>query len=211
VLSPGPLVAFAIAAALLAITPGLDTALILRTAAVEGSYRARMAAAGICTGCAIWGSATALGLTALLTVSRVAYDTVRIAGAVYLVCLGTRMVRRKREFSANVGGESSAISGTGLRWYGRGLLTNLLNPKVGVFYVTLLPQFIPRGASVIQYSLLLTLIHVLEGIIWLFLLTMAVRPLRGWLRRPVVTRSLDCTTGAVLIGAGIMLALEKRK
>ena len=96
------------------------------------------------------------------------------------------------------------------RWLWRGLLTNVLNPKVGVFYVTLLPQFIPRGGSVIGYSLLFTSIHVVEGIVWLTILTTAVRPLRSWLSRRSVVRALDCGTGTVLIGCGVALALERR-
>ena len=99
----------------------------------------------------------------------------------------------------------------GHRWLVRGLLTNLLNPKVGVFYVTLLPQFIPRGGSIMTYSFLFTSIHVAEGLSWLTLLTIAVGPLRSWLRRPAVTRGLDCGTGTVLIGAGLGLALERRR
>jgi threonine/homoserine/homoserine lactone efflux protein len=90
------------------------------------------------------------------------------------------------------------------------MLTNVLNPKVGVFYVTLLPQFIPRGGSVIGYSLLFTSIHVVEGIVWLTILTTAVRPLRSWLSRRSVVRALDCGTGTVLIGCGVALALERR-
>jgi threonine/homoserine/homoserine lactone efflux protein len=86
-----------------------------------------------------------------------------------------------------------------------------LNPKVGIFYITLLPQFIPRGASVIGYSMLFTLIHVAEGLLWLTILTTAVRPLRAWLSRGSVVRALDCGTGTVLIGCGVALALEGRR
>src|SRR5580704_18107089 len=93
----------------------------------------------------------------------------------------------------------------------RGLLTNLLNPKVGVFYVTLLPQFIPHGGSIFGYCLLYASIHVVEGVIWLTALTVAVQPLRAWISRPQVVRALDCGTGAVLIGCGVALALESRR
>ena len=202
-------VAFAIAAALLTLTPGLDTALVLRTAAVEGTAHARFALAGICTGLFVWGSATSLGLTALIAVSAVAYNILRAAGAIYLVYLGIPMWRREHKFAVAAAGPS--LTGEPPhRWFARGLLTNLLNPKVGVFYVTLLPQFIPSGGSVIFYSLLYTSIHVVEGIIWLTILTSAVRPLRLWLSRPAVVRALDRGTGAVLIGCGVALAFERR-
>ena len=206
--------AFAAAAGLLTVTPGLDTALVLRTAAVEGAGEARFAAFGICTGCLIWGTAASLGLTGLLAVSKLAYNAVRIAGACYLVYLGIRMWVRKREFNIETDPLSDAAARSengGHRWLVRGLLTNVLNPKVGVFYITLLPQFIPRGGSIMTYSFLFTSIHVAEGLSWLTLLTIAVGPLRSWLRRPAVTRGLDCGTGTVLIGAGLGLALERRR
>jgi threonine/homoserine/homoserine lactone efflux protein len=208
--------AFSAAAAVLTITPGLDTALVLRTAAVEGVARARLAAAGVCTGCLVWGSATALGLTALLAVSRLAYQGLRIAGACYLVYLGVQMWRRRNAQPANERVERSCASQsnsaeTGSQWFVRGLLTNLLNPKVGIFYVTFLPQFIPSRGSVGGYSFLFTIIHVMEGMIWLTLLTMAIRPIRLWLERPNVRRGLDRTTGAILIGSGLALAFEKRR
>ena len=201
--------AFAVAAALLTLTPGLDTALVLRTAAVEGTAQARFALAGICTGLFLWGTATSLGLSALIAFSNAAYNALRIAGAFYLVYLGVQMWRRKHSFEVSTVGPS--IAGPGAhRWLWRGMLTNVLNPKVGVFYVTLLPQFIPRGGSVIGYSLLFTSIHVVEGIVWLTILTTAVRPLRSWLSRRSVMRALDCGTGTVLIGCGVALALERR-
>jgi threonine/homoserine/homoserine lactone efflux protein len=206
--------AFAAAAGLLTVTPGLDTALVLRTAAVEGAGDARFAACGICTGCLIWGTATSLGLSGLLAVSRLAYNAVRIAGAFYLVYLGIRMWARKHEFHLAPDPLSDAAGRNedgGHRWFLRGLLTNVLNPKVGVFYITLLPQFIPRGGGIMTYSFLFTFIHVAEGLLWLTLLTIAVRPLRHWLRRPAVTRALDCGTGTVLIGAGLGLALDRRR
>jgi len=201
--------AFAVAAALLTLTPGLDTALVLRTAAVEGTAQARFALAGICTGLFLWGTATSLGLSALIAVSNAAYNALRIVGAFYLVYLGVQMWRRKHSFEVSTAGPP--IAGPGAhRWLWRGMLTNVLNPKVGVFYVTLLPQFIPRGGSVIGYSLLFTSIHVVEGIVWLTILTTAVRPLRSWLSRRSVVRALDCGTGTVLIGCGVALALERR-
>ncbi len=209
------LLTFSLAAGLLTVAPGLDTALILRTAAVEGPRPARMAAAGICSGCLVWGSATAVGLTALLAVSALAFNAVRICGACYLVYLGLHMFFRRRDFGADLGNKTveqrRTLSANSRRWYIRGLLTNLLNPKVGVFYITLLPQFIPRGGSVIGYSLGFTFIHVFEGLLWLTLLTIAIAPLRNWLWRPAVTRGLDRGTGAVLIGSAVALALERRR
>jgi threonine/homoserine/homoserine lactone efflux protein len=200
------LIAFTLAAGLLTITPGLDTALVLRTAAVEGPRRAMLAGAGICLGCLTWGLATAIGLGALLSVSRFAYGALRLAGACYLIVLGARMLRRAPQRVA-LGADQPDRGG---RWFSRGLLTNLLNPKVGVFYVTFLPQFVPADVSVTWFSMLLAGIHATEGILWFALLTLATRPLASWLDRPRVARTIDRTTGVMLVGFGVGLLLERR-
>src|SRR5580658_9523187 len=103
-----------------------------------------------------------------------------------------------------------AASATAPRWFVCGLLTNLLNPKVGVFYVTFLPQFIPAGVSVTWFSMLFAAIHATEGILWFCVLTLATRPLSRWLRRPAVAQTLDRATGTVLVGFGVGLVLDNR-
>jgi threonine/homoserine/homoserine lactone efflux protein len=211
------LLAFSLAAGLLTITPGIDTALVLRTAAVEGPRRAMLAGVGICCGCLIWGLAASVGLGALLAASRFAYTVLRIAGACYLIFLGAKMLLRKHHsavavddtLSPPVVGNPVGVSAS--RWFVRGLLTNLLNPKVGVFYVTFLPQFIPHGVPVTSFSMLLALIHSAEGILWFSLLTLATRPISRWLRRPPVAKTLDRATGTVLVGFGLGLVLDHRR
>ena len=211
------LLAFALAAGLLTITPGLDTALVLRTAAVERPRRAMLAALGICCGCLMWGLAASVGLGALLAASQAAYRTLRIAGACYLILLGTKMLLRKHQSTSAVGEALSPpactnpVSASARRWFVRGLLTNILNPKVGVFYVTFLPQFITPGVSVTSFSMLLAAIHATEGILWFSLLTLATRPLSRWLRRPPVAQTLDRATGTVLVGFGLVLVLDYRR
>jgi threonine/homoserine/homoserine lactone efflux protein len=211
------MLAFILAAGLLTITPGLDTALVLRTAAVEGSRRAMLAAVGICCGLLIWGITVSFGLGTLLAASQVAYRTLRIAGACYLIFLGMKMLLRKYQPASAVDETpspealSGPVSASGSRWFVRGILTNLLNPKVGVFYVTFLPQFIPTGVSVISFSMLLAAIHATEGILWFLVLVLATRPLSRWLRRPRVARTLDRATGTVLVGFGVGLVLDNRR
>jgi threonine/homoserine/homoserine lactone efflux protein len=212
------LLAFTLAAAILTITLGLDTALVLRTAAVEGGRRALMAGLGICAGCLLWGAIAAFGLGSLLAVSTLAYDTLRICAAVYLFYLGAKLLWRTlpgrspdRHATASdpaTRGAPAATSATG--WFLRGCLTNALNPKVGIFYITFLPQFIPAGSDVLTFSLLLAAIHALLGVLWFALLVAATRPLARWLSRPAVMRGLDRMTGAVFIAFGLKLALEKR-
>ncbi len=206
------LVAFTIAAGVLTITPGLDTALVLRTAAVEGPRRAMLAGAGICLGCLTWGFAASVGLGALLAASQLAYDTLRIAGACYLIYIGVKLLARPR---SSAGGPSEAPPGesdpSGRRWFVRGLFTNLLNPKVGVFYVSFLPLFIPAGVNVTLFSLLLASIHAVQGLLWFVLLTVATRTLAHWLGRPAVVATLDRGTGAVFVGFGLRLALDRSR
>ncbi|MGN6515246.1 MAG: LysE family translocator [Rhizomicrobium sp.] len=205
---PQALIAFALAAGLLTITPGLDTALVLRTAAVEGSRRAASAALGIVSGLLVWGTIASVGLGALLAASQFAYDVLRVAGAVYLFYIGGQMLWRA--IHGSTAGAAVSVPETGRRsWFLRGMLTNLLNPKVGVFYVTFLPQFVPAHASVVPFSMLLTAIHAVEGIFWLGLLIFATRPLAGWLSRPRVKRGLDGASGVVLMGFGGLLLARR--
>lgn len=202
------LLAFIAAAALLAVTPGLDTAIVLRTATVDGRRPALLAALGIALGCLIWGAAVSLGLGALLQASELAYTLVKVAGATYLVWLGTRLLFWPRAVLAAEIASEVARGGREAFW--RGLLANLLNPKVGVFYVTFLPQFVPAGADVASYSLFLAGLHVLLTLVWFCILIAATVPLGRFLRRPAVVRRLDRLTGAVFIGFGIKLAASGR-
>jgi threonine/homoserine/homoserine lactone efflux protein len=201
---------FTAAAGLLTITPGIDTALVLRTAAVEGPKRAIMAAWGIGLGLVTWGLAAALGIGALLAVSRVAYNALRIIGACYLIYLGVRMVLRRATDAAPIANAEPTPGRSHSAWFVRGYLTNLLNPKVGVFYVTFLPQFIPHGVSVVSFSMLLATIHACEGIVWLASIAWAARSFSGWFRQPRVTQSIDRVTGTILAGFGVDLLFERR-
>jgi threonine/homoserine/homoserine lactone efflux protein len=208
------LLAFTAAAGLLTMAPGLDTALVLRTAAVEGPRRSMLAGAGVCCGLLIWGLAASAGLGALLAASRMAYTALRIVGACYLIFLGTKILLRKYNGGLIVDDSSSQQGSertSSTRWFLRGLLTNLLNPKVGVFYVTFLPQFIPTGVSVTLFSMLLAAIHATEGMLWFALLNAATRPLSRWLQRRRVSQALDRVTGTVLAGFGIGLLIENRR
>jgi threonine/homoserine/homoserine lactone efflux protein len=202
--------AFAGAAGLLTIVPGLDTLLVLRTATVEGPRRAMFAGLGVCTGCLAWGILVSAGLGAVFAVSNIAYQIVRIAGAIYLFYLGLRLLfQREKPILLNSAGETASSRGS-LRWFIRGLLTNLLNPKVGVFYVTFLPQFIPSHVNVIGFSVLLALIHDVEGILWFAALIFVTRPLVRFLRHPRTSTVLNRITGGVFIFFGARLAFERK-
>lgn len=206
---PEALLAFTAAAGLLTLTPGLDTALVIRTASVQGSRPAIMTALGIAAGCLIWGAAVSLGLGVLFAASQTAYAVLKWAGAAFLFYLGTRiLVAPRSRFEAETG--KVAQSGD-IRAFVRGLLTNLLNPKVGIFYVSFLPQFVPAGVPVAPFMFVLAGLHSLMGVTWLSVLTAALRSMKRFLQAPGVVRWLDRTSGAVFVGFGLRLALSERR
>ena len=200
------LIAYVAAAALLTLTPGLDTAIVLRTAAVEGPMKAAQAALGVICGCLVWGAAVALGLGVLLAASSLAYLILKWAGAAYLAWLGIRLILKPRS-AFDLAKAGAARSGN---WWLRGFLTNLLNPKVGVFYVSFLPQFVPAHVAAGPFIFLLAAIHAVLGVLWFAALIAATSPLKRWLQRATVVRWLDRVTGLVFLGFGLRLALDRR-
>jgi threonine/homoserine/homoserine lactone efflux protein len=206
---------FALIVGLLTLTPGLDTTLILRTAALGRHRSAWGVVLGIQTGTLMWGALTSLGVTALLTASHIAYEALRWAGAAYLVWMGARMLAGTFRRKAADGEPATPMDGhpvtsgtdTMLRGFRQGLTTNLLNPKVGVFYVAVLPQFIPAQTSHLAMGILLASVHVALGLLWSTALVAFARGLRGWLRKERARRLLDRVAGTVIAAFGIRLAL----
>ena len=137
----------------------------------------------------------------------------RIVGAIYLGYLGIRLfIRAFARTSSHSTAEpvlQEHKGGDGSLWLRRGLLTNLLNPKIGVFYLSFLPQFIPAGVQVWSFSVLLALIDATEGLLWFLLLTNATEFLSSWLRQRSVIKVLDGAMGAVFIAFGFKLAFDK--
>jgi threonine/homoserine/homoserine lactone efflux protein len=209
------LLLYAIAAGLLTITPGLDTAFVLRTSATQGPRPAAFAALGIGAGCLVWGAATATGLTALFTAAPLAFEALKWVGTAYLVWLGLKLIFSKAD-GVEVKLDAGAAAGgrPGLNALRRGFLTNLLNPKVGVFYVTFLPQFVPIGVQpggpAGGYMVMLAGLHVVMGLVWGAVLIGATLPLSRALKRPGVVKAIDRVTGCVLIGFGAKLAFSRR-
>ncbi|NWD23626.1 LysE family translocator [Pseudomonas yamanorum] len=200
------LLAFTFAATLLTLTPGLDTALVLRTATVEGKQQALRATLGINAGCLLWGAAVAFGLGALIAVSEVAFNVLKYCGAAYLAWLGLNMLVRPRRSLASV----EADGKPGANWFLKGMLGNVLNPKVGIFYVSFLPQFIPQGHSLVGWTFGLVSIHVLISLVWSLILIGATQPLAGVLRREKVIQWMDRTTGLIFVLFAARLAFSKR-
>ncbi|MFV0523955.1 MAG: LysE family translocator [Acidimicrobiales bacterium] len=200
--SSSTLLSFALVVGLVTLTPGLDTALVLRSALNRSRADAAATAAGVNVGVLVWAVAAATGVSALLTASRTAYGALRYVGAAYMVVMGLRLLRAA--WRGELGHDDPADHATSTRWgaFRVGLLTNLLNPKVGAFYVALLPQFIPADGSPVVSGVALGLVHNLEGIGWFTLIILGAGRARSQLSRPGVARFIEGATGTALIGFG---------
>lgn len=196
------LATFTLAATLIVLLPGPDTLVVVRSIVRGGRHSGILTALGNLCGLAIWVMAAALGLAAMLKASEIGYDVLRVVGAGYLVWLGIQAWRsRGRVELPSHGG----VLGTGFR---AGILTDLLNPKVGVFFVAFLPGFIPQGDPVGLVSLLLGGIFVvLTALYWVALLGVAGRVSR-WMGTPAVRRRIDAASALVFVGFGLRLATE---
>src|SRR5258708_13507031 len=199
---------------ILTITPGADTMLVLRSVLAYGRRAGLFSALGICNGLLIHATLSALGLSLLLVRSATAFEIVKFAGACYLIFLGVqsvwRVLRQPAEpMNINADNGLPVQSRQARRSYVDGLLTNLLNPKVAIFYLTFLPQFISPGDPVLAKSLLLASIHLAMGLVWLSAVSLFVGRMRTMFTRADVRRGLEAFTGVILIGLGLRLALEQ--
>jgi len=190
--------------------------LVMRNSLKGGRRIGLCTAAGTVTGLLGWALAATLGLSELLAASHIGYDVLRVAGAGYLIWLGTTSLwpRRKGAPSqVDQGGtqETLPVASAGLgRGYVNGVISNLCNPKIGAFFVAFLPGFIPAGESVRELSLLYGMWFALETGAWLIVLVSMVGHGVGWFSRPKIRRRLERLSGLVLIGFGVRLATEAR-
>lgn len=209
--------AFVAVAAVLTVTPGATTALVLRSAMRGGPRVAVRTIAGNETGVLAWALLSVLGISALVAASQVAYDALRIAGAAVLVGLGTQALWRSRRARRGgppprrgVGdGAGEPLPERSRGAYRDGLLTSLANPKLSVFFVALMPQFVPAGAPVLPYTLAMAVTVVVLDFAWYLLLAAAVARAQRALRGALATW-LERLTGTVLVGLGARLALQQR-
>jgi threonine/homoserine/homoserine lactone efflux protein len=202
-MSTAALLSFSLVALLTVLTPGLDTVMVLRTALLSGKRAAMGVVLGITLGCLVWAVASLAGLTALLQASALAYDVVRWLGAAYLIYLGAKALWNSRKAVSLDDSRPVPGAGASLRV---GLLTNLLNPKVGVFYLSLLPQFMPAGEPV--WGAALVAIHLGLGLVWLPVLIAVAGRARAFLLRQRVL--LDRLTASVFVALGLKLAFDAR-
>ena len=193
--------AFVGVAAVVICTPGPDTALIVRNTLLGGRAAGLRTTGGIVCGIAVWTVAASVGIAAVVAASRPLFDTIRFAGAAYLVWLGLQTLRGHHR--AEVGSRHGST-------YRQGLFSNLGNPKIAIFFTTFLPQFARGNHPPFSALLLLALAFCAIGLSWLSLYNVAISRLGGVLRRPRIRRALEGITGAVLVGFGARLALERR-
>jgi RhtB (resistance to homoserine/threonine) family protein len=194
---------FLAVAAVVVVTPGVDMALVTRNAIGSGRRAALATATGINVGIAFWSLAAALGLAAVVAASAEAFTAVKLVGAAYLVWLGIQALRSR--------GERPAAAATGTRGaFRQGLVSNLLNPKIAVFFTSLLPQFVGPDAGVAGLLLLGALFNAM-GVAWLCAYGLLVARGRDVFARPRVRRTIDRVSGAVLVGLGVRLAFEERR
>jgi len=205
------ILAFALVAAVVTILPGADMALVARTVLVTGRRTAYVMSVGVCTGLWVHAVASALGVSAILMTSSVLFTAVKIVGGVYLAALGLLSIRHALRPEPDTPSVAPAVAARGMRRaFAQGLLSNLLNPKVTVFYFTLLPQFIRPGDPVLARSLLLAAIHVVIGLVWLITYAYFLSRLSTVLKKRRVRQALEGVTGAVLIALGVRLAWSRR-
>jgi threonine/homoserine/homoserine lactone efflux protein len=200
--------AFALIALALTLAPGPDTFLVIANTGAGGFRRGFATVLGIVSGGAFYVLLVACGLVRILVYSPAVFYTVKLAGACYLLYLGWGALRGALRRAAAA--EPPPAAARSMRAsYLQGLLTNALNPKIAVFYLAFLPQFLSPGDPVVLKSALLIGIHYGEGLVWLTLLAFSVGRLGRFLSRPRVKRTLDAVLGVTMMGFGLKLAVEQ--
>jgi threonine/homoserine/homoserine lactone efflux protein len=201
------LIAFTGVALLLAVTPGPDMAVVTKNALAHGRRGVVLTTTGIAVALGIWVSATAVGLSALLRTSGEALFVLKLVGAAYLAYLGVRTLldsrRSPTDLLASAPGPAPAHA-----IFRQGFLSAMSNPKLGVFFVTFLPQFVAPGQPVLPRLFLLGVIFALIGWTWMNLYGMFVTRMRDFITAPRVRQWMERVTGVVLLGFGARLAAE---
>jgi threonine/homoserine/homoserine lactone efflux protein len=197
----------------IALLPGPDTAVVTKNALIHGREAALGSAIGVNVGLSVWTLATALGVAAILRSSATVYDALKLVGALYLVWIGARTLWDSRRPRGGAAAGTAAASGPraidrrgGFR---QGVISNLANPKVGIFFTSLLPQFVsPHGSALLQ-MLMLGAIFLTFNVFWMCGYALAAVRLAHVLSRARVKAVIDRFSGLVLVGVGIRLAIER--
>ena len=199
-------------AAIVIVIPGPDTAVVTKNVLIYGRRTGLGTSLGVSAGLSLWTIAAAVGLASLVRASEVAFTVLKLVGALYLVWLGIQALRAAGHESAAEDSERrSGASAMGARGgFRQGVLSDLANPKIGIFFTSLLPQFVSAGRPVLVPFLVLGAIFVAMTVVWLLAYTLVAARAAQTLMRPQVRAALDRVTGVVLIGLGLRLAVERR-
>lgn len=198
---------FVAVAALIVVVPGADMALVARNTVMGGRRAGFRTAAGTLLGLGVHAAAAVVGLSVLIAASATAFTIVKLAGAAYLVWLGLQTLWSSRDPAP---GSPVVETGPSRRFVGsplaQGLITNVLNPKLAVFFLSFLPQFLDPGRPATNQTLVLAVTFILMGAIWLAIYVLMVDRLTGVLRRPKVKQWMERVIGTTLIAFGVVAA-----
>ncbi|USD61965.1 LysE family translocator [Vibrio sp. SCSIO 43140] len=201
--------AFLIAITILTLTPGLDTALVIRNTTRGGFHDGAVTSLGICLGLFVHASFSALGISVILTQSADLFTLVKSVGAAYLIWLGISSLRSLKNASAMSICEGREQRVQGKRSLREGFLSNVLNPKTAVFYLAFLPQFINPEYSPLVQSMVMASIHFIIAMVWQCGLSGMLNSAKSLLKSSKFIRWMEATTGLVLVGLGVKLLLEE--
>jgi RhtB (resistance to homoserine/threonine) family protein len=200
---------FLILSLFVVMSPGIDTALITKRTISDGRTDGYKMALGITAGSLVHTFAAAFGLSAILMQSAAAFEIIKYAGAIYLIYLGVSsfISRKKKQADNHLHPDAPELRKSAFK---QGLFSNVLNPKVAMFFLTFLPQFVKAGENTAQQLIIMGIIYTLLSIGWFFIYVFFINYLREWLMSPKVQRIMDKATGLVLIGFGLKLAFDKQ-
>jgi RhtB (resistance to homoserine/threonine) family protein len=199
-------------AAIVIVVPGPDTAVVTKNVLVHGRRAALGTSLGVSAGLSVWTLAAAVGVASVLRASEVAFTVLKLVGALYLVWLGLQALRAAHHAAADQHGSVPAAR-PGMGAFGgfrQGFLSDLANPKIGIFFTSLLPQFVDPGRPVLLPFMALGAVFVLMTVLWLCAYCVIAARAAETLQRPRIKAALDRVTGIVLIALGLRLATEHR-
>lgn len=201
------LIAFSFLAGILVLIPGLDFTLVVRYASTQSRKSAIAVMLGITSGLFVWGAFASMGVSAILNTSVLAFNILKTGGVLYMFWIGFGFIR------ASLNGQRTQADpisrSKNKNTFYRGLLSNLLNPKAGVFYISVLPQFIPTESNHLFMGLTLTGIHAIITIIYFMLLILLIDRLKEFFTRPLVIKYLERFSGIAVIGFGAKLLVSQ--
>jgi RhtB (resistance to homoserine/threonine) family protein len=204
------LLVFIAVAAVVIVVPGPDTAVVTKNVLVHGRQTAFGTSLGVAVGLSVWTLAAAIGVASVVRASAVAFTVLKLAGALYLIWLGFQALRAARTQSATSAPTVHRPAMSAFGGFRQGLLSDLANPKIGIFFTSLLPQFVDPRHAVLFPFLALGAVFVLMTVLWLFAYCLIAARAAKTLQRPRVKAAMDRGTGIVLIALGLRLAVEHR-